>query len=132
MTGLEKLQNAERLIRKMTGCRFKALIDSVFIYPEDHAHLTINIRRDMAGGNENHSRIHFDAQIHNSIKPMNADELLGFSREIGQAHALLTALEMQDFTVTPNEYDAFVDYVWQQEEMNMESDQNENNGLKMS
>lgn len=118
-TGLEKLKNAAHLIESMTGSRFKSYNGGSFIYPEssNDAYLAINMRRE-TDFKANLYRIHFDANIQTTgSHPMRSTELMHLQREVGVAHALLLALEMETYSLTPEEMQAFDDFIREQEEL---------------
>lgn len=119
MSDLEKLKSAARLIESMTGSRFKSYSGGSFIYPESStdAYLAINMRKE-ADYSANLYRIRFDANIQTTgSRPMDSTELMRLQREVGVAHALLTALEMQPYSLTPEEMQAFDDFIREQEEL---------------
>lgn len=119
MDELEKLKSAARLIESMTGSRFKSYSGGSFIYPESStdAYLAINMRKE-ADYSANLYRIRFDANIQTTgSRPMDSTELMRLQREVGVAHALLTALEMQTYSLTPEEMQAFDDFIREQEEL---------------
>lgn len=117
MTGLEKLKNAARLIEDMTGSRWASSSGGAFIYPESasDAYLAINMRKEADYG-VNLYRIRFDANLQTMGKPMDAAGLARLQQEAGVAHALLSALEIEEYNLTPEEIREFNDYVRELEE----------------
>lgn len=117
MTELEKLKNAARLIEDMTGSRFKHSSGGAFIYPESasDAYLAINMRKESDYG-ANLYRVRFDANLQTMGKKLDAAGLMRLQQEAGVAHALLTALEMVPYNLTPEEMREFNDYVRELEE----------------
>jgi len=125
MTGLEKLKNAAKLIESMTGSRFKSYSRGSFLYPESSAdaYLAINMRKETDYGAKLY-RIHFDVNIQTTgSRPMHSDELMRLQQEVGVAYALLTALEMETYSLTPEEMQKFDDFVREQEELQEIQDQ---------
>lgn len=125
MTDLEKLKSAAKLIESMTGSRFKSYGGGSFIYPESSsdAYLAINMRRE-TDFDANLYRIHFDVNIQTTgSRPMDSTELMRLQREVGVAHALLTALEMQTYSLTPEEMQAFDSFIREQEELRKTQEQ---------
>lgn len=127
MDELEKLKSAARLIESMTGSRFKSYSGGSFIYPESSsdAYLAINMRRE-TDFKANLYRIHFDVNIQTTgSRPMNSTELMRLQQEVGVAHALLTALEMQTYSLTPEEMQSFDDFIREQEELHETQEQSD-------
>jgi len=60
--------------------------------------------------------ISFDANLQTMGKPMDAAGLSRLQQEVGVAHALLSALEIQEYTLTPEEWQEFNDFVHELEE----------------
>lgn len=119
MTGLEKLKNAAKLIESMTGSRFRSYSGGSLICPESssEAYLAINMRRETDYGAKL-CRLHFDVTLQaTGSRPMNSSELMRLHQEVGVAYALLTALEMETYSLTPEEKQEFDDFVREQEEM---------------
>lgn len=114
MSGLEKLQNAAKLIEDMTGCRFKSSVDGPYIYPESDQYLAINMRQKSDYGARLH-QIHFDANLQTMGKPMDAAGLRQLQQEADIAHALLSALEMDEYALTPEEMQEFSEFIHEQE-----------------
>ncbi len=127
LTDLEKLKSAARLIESMTGSRFKSYSCGSFIYPESSsdAYLAINMRRE-TDFKANLYRIHFDVNIQTTgSRPMDSTELMRLQQEVGVAHALLTALEMQKYSLTPEEMQSFDDFIREQEELRETQEQSD-------
>jgi len=110
MTELEKLKNAALLIEEMTGCRFKHSSSGAFLYPDADEYLAINMRREADYGAKLY-RVRFDANLQTMGRPMDAVGLMRLQQEVGVAHALLSALEIQEYALTPEEMQDFDDYV---------------------
>lgn len=124
---LEKLKSAARLIESMTGSRFKSYSGGSFIYPESSsdAYLAINMRRE-TDFKASLYRIHFDVNIQTTgSRPMDSTELMRLQQEVGVAHALLTALEMQTYSLTPEEMQSFDDFIREQEELRETQEQSD-------
>lgn len=122
MTELEKLKNAALLIEDMTGCRFKHCTGGAFIYPDTDVYLAINMRREADYGTRTY-HISFDANLQTMGKPMDAVGMARLQQEVGVAHALLSALEIEEYTLTPEEMDAFNDFVHELDERRQEQEE---------
>jgi hypothetical protein len=119
MNGYEQLREAARLIEEMTCSRFKHSIGSPFVCPGRDEYLAINMHRtdDYAA---KVYRIHFDASLQTMGRPMDASDLRRLQQEIGTKWALLSALEMNDYALTPEEMQEFNDFIHQREEQQQE------------
>ena len=115
MTELEKLKNAALLIEEMTGCRFKYSSGGAFLYPDADGYLAINMRQE-ADFDSRTYHISFDASLRVDERTMDAAGLMELQQEAGMAHALLLALEMEQYNPTPEDMDAFSAFIHQREE----------------
>ena len=115
VTELEKLKNAALLIEEMTGCRFKHSSGGAFIYPDTDVYLAINMRREADYG-ANVYRVSFDANLQTMGKPIDAAGLTRLQQEVEAVHYLLFELEMQEYSLTPEEWQEFNDFVRKLEE----------------
>jgi len=122
MSDLNKLKEAAHLIEDMTGCRFKSSMGGAFIYPDRDEYLAVNMRKE-GDYNANLYRIHFDVHLQTMGKPMDSAALEQLQCEVGQAHALLSALEMREYALTPEEMQEFNGYVRNMELLREEQEQ---------
>ena len=129
MSELNKLKEAAHLIEDMTGCRFKSSVGGAFIYPDRDEYLAVNMRKE-GDYNANLYRIHFDVHLQTMGKPMTSAALEQLQCEVGQAHALLTALEMREYALTPEEMQEFNGYVRDLERLREEQEQSDGPVMK--
>jgi len=132
-TALKELKNAAKLIEDMTGCRFKSSIGEPFIYhPDSDKYLVVNMHKE-SDYHEKLYRIYFTANIQTMGKPLNAYNLFELQREVGQAHALLTALEMQSpFKLSPVEMQEFNGFVREQDRQYEEQEESDDPVMEQS
>lgn len=115
---LEKLQRAARLIEEMSNGRQVFRTGSVggpAICPADNANIGVAMRVDRNMQTQRYD-ISFAAYVRRAGSPMNAAELMALSREVGQTHALLLALEMQKFSPTEEEFRQFTESIRRRQE----------------
>jgi hypothetical protein len=113
MTELEKLKNADTLIRDMTEGRLQiatSIGNNIYVRPKDDAYIGLNM---LIRGvyQQNCYKITFDAQVRRMGAPMDATALGKLAQEVQQAQALLTALEMYRFHPTQTDMEQFRDYL---------------------
>ena len=116
MTELEKLKNADSMIRDMTEGRMQvatSIGNHIFVRPRDDAYIGLNV---MIRGNyhKNCYEISFDANVRRMGTPMSAADLGKLATEVQQAQALLTALEMYHFQPTQKDMERFHDHLLEQ------------------
>ena len=116
MTELEKLKNADSLIRDMTDGRLQvatSIGNHIFVRPRDDAYIGLNM---MIRGNihRNCYEITFDANVRRMGTPMTAADLGKLAMEVKQAQSLLTALEMYSFQPTQKDMERFPDHLVEQ------------------
>ena len=128
MTGLDKLKNAATLIEEMTGCRFKTSIGDAFIYPDRDEYLAVNMRKE-SDYNAKLYRISFDVSLLTMGQPMDSDGLIRLQQEVGVAHALLSALEIEEYALTPEEMQEFNDFILELEQQREEQEQSGSPGM---
>ena len=122
---LQKMKNAVKLIEDMTGHRFKPCIGDSFIYdPLGDNYLAINMNKKSDYSAKLY-RISFDVNLRTMGRPMNADGLLELQKEVGIAHALLTALEMQEISLNPVGMQEFNDYIREQDRLYEEQEESD-------
>ncbi len=109
MTELEKLRKADAMIRDMTEGRSQIALssdNSIYVRQKDDAYIGLNmIIYDNVY--QNRHDIFFDANVRKMGVPMTAVELGKLVREVQQAHALMTALEMYHYHPTSNDLSHF-------------------------
>ena len=116
MTELEKLKNADSLIRDMTDGRLQvatSIGNHIFVRPRDDAYIGLNM---MIRGNIhwNCYEISFEANVRRMGTPMSAADLGKLATEVQQAQALLTALEMYHFQPNQKDMERFHDHLLEQ------------------
>ena len=116
MTELEKLKNAENLIRDMTEGRLRiatSVGNHIFVRPRDDAYIGLNM---MIRGNyrRNCYEISFDANVRRMGTPMTAADMGKLATEVQQAESLLAALEMYQFQPTQKDMERFHDHLLEQ------------------
>ena len=116
MTELEKLKNADSLIRDMTDGRLQvatSIGNHIFVRPRDDAYIGLNM---MIRGNihRNCYEITFDANVRRMGTPMTASDLGKLAMEVKRAQSLLTALEMYSFQPTQKDMERFHDHLVEQ------------------
>ena len=116
MTELEKLKNAENLIRDMTEGRLRiatSVGNHIFVRPRDDAYIGLNM---MIRGNyrRNCYEISFDANVRRMETPMTAADMGKLATEVQQAESLLAALEMYQFQPTQKDMERFHDHLLEQ------------------
>ena len=122
MNRLNEMKKAALLIEEMTGSRFKHSMGGVFIYPDRNEYFAVNMRKEV-DFNARFYRIHFDVNLQTMGQPMDAAELLKLQQEIGTKWALLTALEIEQYALTPEEMQEFDGFVREREEQALELEQ---------
>jgi hypothetical protein len=130
MNGFEKLKTAAGLIEEMTGSRFKHSMGGAFVYPERDEYLAVNMRKetDFEAGVY---RIRFDASLQTMGRPMDSEGLLRLHQEVVAACTLLTVLERNDYSLTPEEMRQFNDFICEQDSQREEQEQEQSAGPVM-
>ena len=113
MTELEKLKNADTLIRDMTEGRLQiatSIGNHIYVKSKDDAYIGMDmmIRRNVQ---QKCYEITFDANVRRMGTPMTATDLGKLAQEVQQAQALLTALEMYRFQPTQKDMEQFHEYL---------------------
>jgi hypothetical protein len=123
MSGLENMKKAARLIEEMTGCRFKhGIIGESFIYHDTNRFLSVNMRWEWdAGARLFHYR--FETELIPKREPLSAADMATLRQEAAQTEALLIALSMRDYTLTPEDRHAFEDFIGEMTEQREEQEQ---------
>ena len=116
MTELEKLKNADTLIRDMTEGRLQiatSIGNNIYVRPKDDAYIGLNM---LIRGvyQQNCYKITFDAQVRRMGEPMDATALGKLAQEVQQAQALLTALEIYRFHPTQTDMEQFYNHLQEQ------------------
>lgn len=117
MNEVEKLQNAAALIEEITQGRqtLKTGIGGGCIANSDDANLGMQMRV-RSGADYDHYRITFDAFVRQMGVTMDSGAVSALAEEAGQIHALLSALELQEFQPSLSQFQQFLAGVEQQEE----------------
>ena len=113
MTELEKLKNADTLIRDMTEGRLQiatSIGNHIYVKSKYDAYIGMDmmIRRNVQ---QKCYEITFDANVRRMGTPMTATDLGKLAQEVQQAQALLTALEMYRFQPTQKDMEQFHEYL---------------------
>ena len=106
LTNHENIDIAVSLIEGMTGCRFTTGMGGVFIYPDNDAYLSVNMRSKYDHGAEAY-RISFDANLRTMGHPMNSDGVLALQNETVRIQTLLNLLDSREFVLTSDEMEAW-------------------------
>lgn len=119
MNEVEKLQNAAALIEEITQGRqtLRTGIGGGYITNSDDANFGIQMRVH-SGADYEHYRITFDAFIRQMGVTMDSGALKALVEEASQIHALLAALELQEFQPSLMQFQQFLIGVEQQEQQN--------------
>ena len=114
-TELDKLKEAARLIEVMTGNRFKGDQHNSFIHSESDQFIAVHMRKDsIEDGEEYHVR--FEAELMESGKPLNTEQLLRLVYEGGVAYALMNKLAETEYHPTQQDLVDFNEHILRQEE----------------
>lgn len=109
MDEVEKLRNAATLIKDMTHGQqnLHTGVGGCYIQTGDNVHfgLQMRVRPHIEQGCY---KITFDAYSRTMGAAMSSGEVMRLIEEAGQIHALLTALEMQEFVPSEQEYRQFI------------------------
>ena len=113
MTELEKLKSTASVIRDMTEGRLEmhaALGNHIYIRPREDAYVGLDmiIRSDYE---KKCYDISFQANVRRMGSPMNSKDLSLLHREVQQAQALLTALEMTKLQPTQKDMEALYQHL---------------------
>ena len=116
MTELEKLKNADTLIRDMTDGRLQittSIGNHIYVRPKDDAYIGLDM---MIRGNVRQKcyEITFDANVRRMGTPMTSKDLGKLTTEVQQVQSLLTALEMYSFRPTQTDMVEFYDHLLEQ------------------
>lgn len=119
MTELERLKRADSLIQDMTEGRLcictSSIGNSVYIHPEDEAYIGLDMIIK-----SNFEKACFDITFAGNIRrmgsTMSSKDLWHLHREVQQAQALLTALELTKFQPTQKDIALFREYLLQKQE----------------
>lgn len=119
MTELEKLKNTASVIQDLTEGRIQMRpsgLGHICIHATDDAYITLkmDIRSNLA---QECYDVSFSSYIRRMGSDMNSGDLGALAREIHQAQALLTALELTKLHPTLDDLQAFHDYLMQQEQI---------------
>lgn len=118
MTELEKLKNADTLIRDMTEGRLQiatSIGNHIYVRSKDDAYIGLNM---MIRGNYQLKcyAVTFDSHVRRMGSPMTVKELGMLAQEVQQTEALLTALEMYHFHPTQKDMELFREYLLEKQQ----------------
>lgn len=113
--GCQSLQDAIKLVEQMSTNHLICGSTGPFLMPDNSKYLAIDMHPRW-NNREQVYHVHFDARVQTTGHPMDAQGLSKLVQETAQTHALLLALEMQDYTLTPVEYGRFCEQAQQQAE----------------
>lgn len=118
MTELEKLKKTAQVIQELTEGRIQIRpsgIGHICVHAADNAYINLNM--EMKSNLEQKCYdISFSCFVRRMGGSMNAKDLGALYREVHQAQALLTALEMTKLQPTLSDLQAFHDHLQQQEQ----------------
>ena len=123
MNGLNNMKKAALLIEEMTGCRFNhCIVGESFIYPDANRYLSVGMSREWDAGARSFN-YRFSARLIPNREPLTAADMVTLRQEAAQMHALLTALSMRDYTLTPEDKQAFEEFICEMAERREEQEQ---------
>ena len=118
MTELEKLKKTAQVIQDLTEGRIQIRpsgISHICVHAADNSYINLNM--EMKSNLEQKCYdISFSCFVRRMGDSMNAKDLGALYREVHQAQALLTALELTKLQPTLSDLQAFHDYLRQQEQ----------------
>lgn len=118
MTELEKLKKTAQMIQELTEGRIQirpSSLGTICVHTADNAYINLNM--EMKSNLEQKCYdISFSCFVRRMGSSMSAKELGTLYREVHQAQALLTALELTKLQPTLSDLQAFHDYLQQQEQ----------------
>lgn len=119
MNEVEKLQNAATMIEVITQGRqiLRTGNGGGYIANSDDANFGMQMRV-RTGKDYDHYKITFDAFVRQMGVTMDHSSVRALMEEAGQIHALLTALEMQEFQPSLMQFQQFLTGVELQEQQN--------------
>ena len=118
MTELEKLKKTAQVIQDMTEGRIQirpSSLGNVCVHTADNAYISLNMELK-SNLEQKCYDISFSCFVRRMGSSMNAKELSALYREVHQARALLTALELTKLQPTLEDLQAFHDHLQQQEQ----------------
>ena len=118
MTELEKLKVTANVIQNMTEGRIQirpSSLGNICIHTADNAYISLNMELK-SNLEQKCYDISFSCFVRRMGSAMNAKELSALYREVYQARALLTALELTKHQPTLDDLQAFHDHLQQQEQ----------------
>ena len=115
VTELDKLKEAARLIEVMTGNRFKGDQHNSFIYSDSDQFIAVHMRKDASTDGEQY-HVQFEAELMESGKPLNTEQLLRLVYEGGVAYALMNKLAEMEYHPTQQDLEDFNEHILRQEE----------------
>ena len=118
MTELEKLKVTANVIQNMTDGRIQirpSSLGSICVHTADNAYISLNMELK-SNLEQKCYDISFSCFVRRMGSAMNAKDLGALYREVHQAQALLTALELTKHQPTLDDLQAFHDHLQQQEQ----------------
>lgn len=119
MTELEKLKNTASVIYDLTEGRIQIRpsgMGHICIHASDDAYINLNMELKSNLEQECYD-ITFSSFVRRMGSTMNSKDLGALYKEVHQAHALLTALELTKLQPTLSDLQAFHDHLMQQEQV---------------
>lgn len=119
MTELEKLKNTASVICDLTEGRIQMRpsgMGHICIHASDDAYINLNMEFKSNLEQECYD-ITFSSFVRRMGSTMNSKDLGALYKEVHQAHALLTALELTKLQPTLSDLQAFHDHLMQQEQV---------------
>ena len=119
MTELEKLKNTASVIHDLTEGRIQMRpsgMGHICIHASDDAYVNLNMELK-SNLEQKCYEISFSSFVRRMGSTMNSKDLGKLYREVHQAQALLTALELTRLQPTLNDLQAFHDHLMQQEQV---------------
>ena len=119
MTELEKLKNTASVIYDLTEGRIQMRpsgMGHICIHASDDAYINLNMEFKSNLEQECYD-ITFSSFVRRMGSTMNSKDLGALYKEVHQAHALLTALELTKLQPTLSDLQAFHDHLMQQEQV---------------
>lgn len=124
MTELEKLKNTASVIHDLTEGRIQMRpsgMGHICIHAVDDAYINLNMELKSNLEQECYD-ISFSSFVRRMGSSMNSKDLGALHREVHQAQALLTALELTKLQPTLDDLQAFHDHLLQQEQVQSNMD----------
>lgn len=118
MTELEKLKVTANVIQNMTEGRIQirpSSLGNICVHTADNAYISLNMELK-SNLEQKCYDISFSCFVRRMGSAMNAKELSALYREVYQARALLTALELTKLQPTLDDLQAFHNHLLQQEQ----------------